>query len=111
MVGSHVFIESYLSHRCAHQFGLDQDGVGWCYTYFFRLGTGARCQMVSAYRTPTFSRYYQQWYYDAIRSYQSYTPFMVVWSTCPRDGQVSLGGIVSFDHRLFPNITVEPVDF
>jgi hypothetical protein len=52
----HVFIEPYLPHRCAHQFGLDQDvpapllcpaslaadleGVGWCYTHLFRLGTG-----------------------------------------------------------------------
>jgi Plant mobile domain len=84
-LGGYIFIEPYSPHRCAHQFGLDQDipapllrseslaadleGVGWCYTHLFRLGTGARCQMVSTSRVSTFSRRYQQWYHDAIRSY------------------------------------------
>jgi hypothetical protein len=67
--------------------------------------------MVSTSRTFTFSRRYQQWYYEAIRSYQSYTPLMVVRSTCPRDGQTLLDGTVSRDRSPFPDITIEPVDF
>jgi hypothetical protein len=74
-LGDHIFIEPYSPHRCAHQFGLDQDipapllrpefltadleGVGWCYTHLFQLGTGVCCQMVSTSRVPTFSRRYQ----------------------------------------------------
>jgi hypothetical protein len=73
--GDHIFIEPYSPHRCAHQFGLDQDipapllrpeflaadleGVGWCYTHLFRLGTGD----------------------------------------------------ISYGRSLFPDITVEPIDF
>jgi hypothetical protein len=38
---------------------------------------------------PYFSRRYQQWYDDVIRSYQSYTPLVVVRVPCPRDGQAS----------------------
>jgi hypothetical protein len=50
-LGSYMFIEPYSPHRCAHQFGLDQDipaslsrpislaadleGIGWYYTYLF----------------------------------------------------------------------------
>jgi hypothetical protein len=99
-LGSYMFIEPYSPHRCAHQFSLDQDipvpllcpislaadleGIGWCYTHLFRLGMGTRYQMVSTSRASTFSRRYQQWYYEAIRSYQSYTPSVVVRSTCPR---------------------------
>jgi hypothetical protein len=74
-LGGYIFIEPYSPHRCAHQFGLAQDipapllrpeylaadleGVGWCYTHFFRLSIGVRCQMVSTSRVPTFSRRYQ----------------------------------------------------
>jgi Plant mobile domain len=126
-LGDHIFIEPYSPHRCAHQFGLDQDipapllrpeflaadleGVGWCYTHLFRLGTGVHCQMVSTSRVPTFSRRYQQWYHDAIRSYQSYTPPIVARITCPRDGHVSSSGDISYGRSLFPDITVEPIDF
>jgi hypothetical protein len=72
---SYLFIEPYSPHRCAHQFGLDQDipaphlcpislaadleGIGWCYTHFFWLGTDTRYQMVSTSRASTFSRRYQ----------------------------------------------------
>jgi hypothetical protein len=71
------------------------------------------CQsgMVSTSRASTFSRRYQQWYYEAIRSYQSYTPLVVVRSTCPRDGQPLLDDTVSRDHSFFPDIALEPVDF
>jgi hypothetical protein len=67
--------------------------------------------MVSNSRTPTFSRHYQQWYYEVIRSYQSYTPPVVARSTCPRDGQALLDGTVSRDRSPFPNIAIEPVHF
>jgi hypothetical protein len=67
--------------------------------------------MVSTSRASTFSRRYQQWYYESIRSYQSYTPPVVVRSTCPRDGQPLLDGTVSRDRSPFPDIAVEPVDF
>jgi hypothetical protein len=30
---------------------------------------------------------------------------------CPRDGQVSSGGDISYDHSLFSDIAAEPVDF
>jgi hypothetical protein len=126
-LGSYMFIEPYSPHRCAHQFSLDQDipapllrpislaadleGIGWCYTHLFRLGTGTHYQMMSTSRTPTFSRRYQQWYYEAIHSYQSYTPLVVVRSTCPRGGQLLLDGIISRDRNPFPDISVEPVDF
>jgi hypothetical protein len=126
-LGSYMFIEPYSPHRCAHQFGLDQDilaplprpvalaadleDIRWCYTHLFRLGTGTRCQMVSTSRIPIFSRRYQQWYYEAIRSYQSYTPLVFVRSTCPRDGQALLDGTISRDRNPFPDIVVEPIDF
>jgi hypothetical protein len=58
-----------------------------------------------------FSRRYQQWYHDAIRSYQSYTPPIVACITCPRDGQASSSGDISYGRSLFPDISVEPVDF
>jgi hypothetical protein len=125
--GDHIFIEPYSPHRCAHQLGLDQDipapllrpeflaadleGVGWCYTHLFRLGTGVRCQMTSPSRVPTFSRRYQQWYHDAIRSYQSYTPPVVARITYPHDGHVSSSGDISYGRSLFPDIVVEPIDF
>jgi hypothetical protein len=89
----------------------DLEGIGWCYTHLFRLGTGTRYQMVSTSRASTFSRRYQQWYYEAIRSYQSYTPPVIVRSTCPQDGQPLLDGTVSRDRSPFPDIAVEPVDF
>jgi hypothetical protein len=126
-LGSYMFLEPYSPHRCAHQFSLDQDipapllrpisltadleGIGWCYTHIFRLGTDTRYQMVSTSRTSTFSRRYQQWYYEAIHSYQSYTPPVVARSTCPRDRHALLGGTVSRDHSSFPDIAIEPVDF
>jgi hypothetical protein len=125
--GSYIFIKPCSPHRCAHQFGLDQDiqapllrptslaadleGIGWCYTHLFQLGTGAHCKIVSTSRILTFPRHYQQWYYDVIRSYQSYTPLVVVRSTCPRDGQILLDGTISHDHCPFSDIVVEPVDF
>jgi hypothetical protein len=126
-LGSYLFIEPYSPHRCAHQFSLDQDipaplfrpvsltadleGITWCYTHLFRLGIGARYQMVSTSRISTFPRHYQQWYHDAIRSYQSYTPLVVVRNTCSRDGQVLLDDTVSRDRCPFSDIALEPVDF
>jgi hypothetical protein len=67
--------------------------------------------MVSTSRVPTFSRRYQQWYHDAIRSYQSYTPPVVAHVTCPRDGQVSSSDDISYGRSLFLDITIEPIDF
>jgi hypothetical protein len=67
--------------------------------------------MVSTSRASTFSRRYQQWYYESIRSYQSYTPPVVARITCPRDGHVSSSGDISYGRSLFPDITVEPIDF
>jgi hypothetical protein len=119
-LGSYMFLELYSPHRCAHQFGLDQDipaplfrpislaadleGIGWCYTHLFRLGAGTHYQMVSTSRAPTFSRRYQQWYYEAIRSYQSYTPLVAVRSTCPRDGQplLALSRVIAAFFRTLP---------
>jgi hypothetical protein len=61
-ISDYAFREPYSPHRCAHQFSLDQDvptflfrpeslgvdleGLGWCYSYLFRLETGSRFQMV-----------------------------------------------------------------
>jgi Plant mobile domain len=128
-IGSYTFIEPYSPHRCAHQFGLDQDipaplirpetmavdleGVGWCYTHLFRLRTGARCQMVSIARSPTFSRAYIQWYYDAIHFYQSFDPSVVISSTCPPDigSSQRLADPIIGGRDTFPVIIVAPVDF
>jgi hypothetical protein len=73
-IDDHAFIEPYSPHRCAHQFGLDQDvpafllrleflaadleGLGWCYSHLFRLETGSHFQIVHASHIPTFSRRY-----------------------------------------------------
>jgi Plant mobile domain len=73
-IGDYAFIEPYSPHRCAHQFGLDQDvptfllrpeslaadleGLGWCYSHLFRLGTGSHFQTVPASCASTFSRRY-----------------------------------------------------
>jgi hypothetical protein len=124
---SYVFIEPYSPHRCAHQFGLDQnipthllrlaylatdlEGVGWCYTHLFCLGTDVCCQMVSTSRILTFSRHYQQWYHNIIRSYQLYTPPVVVHITCPHDGQASSSGDISYGRSLFSDIAMDPIDF
>jgi Plant mobile domain len=128
-LGGYAFIEPYSPHRCAHQFGLDQDipapllrpvtmaadleGLGWCYTHLFRLETDTRCQMVSITRAPTFSRRYIQWYHSAIRSYQSYPPSTVIHSTCLRgDGASrSLVDLAAIDYSLFPDIDMAPADF
>jgi hypothetical protein len=126
-IGDYAFIEPYSPHRCAHQFGLDQDmpaflfrpkslavdleGLGWCYSYLFRLETGSRFQMVPTSRAPTFSRRYIWLYHDAIRSYQSYTPSVMARSTCPRDRGSSSPGLSYDDFIPFPPLSSEPVDF
>jgi hypothetical protein len=126
-IGDYAFIEPYSPHRCAHQFGLDQDvplfllhpeslaadleGLGWCYSHLFRLGTGSHFQTVPASRTPTFSRRYIWWYYNVIRSYQSYTPSVVVRSTCPRDRGSSSSSLSYDDFISFPLLSSVPVDF
>jgi Plant mobile domain len=128
-LGDHIFIEPYSPHRCAHQFGLDQDipaphfrptamaadleGLGWCYTHLFRMETDTRCHMVSITRAPTFSRRYIQWYHSAIRSYQSYPPSTVIHSTCPRGGGTSqsLVDLAATDYSPFPAIDMAPADF
>jgi hypothetical protein len=99
-IGDYAFIEPYSPYRCAHQFGLDQDvpafllrpeflvadleGLGWCYSYLFRLETSFHFHMVLASRVPTFSRRYIWWYYDVICSYQSYTHSVMARNTYPR---------------------------
>jgi hypothetical protein len=126
-IGDYAFIEPYSPHRCAHQFGLDQDvplfllrpeflaadleGLGWCYSHLFRLGIGSHFQTVPASRAPTFSRRYIWWYYNVIRSYQSYTPSVVVHSTCPRDRGSSSSSLSYNDFISFPPLSSEPVDF
>jgi hypothetical protein len=126
-IGDYAFIEPYSLHRCEHQFGLDQDvptflfrpeswgvdleGLGWCYSHLFRLGTGSRFQMVPTSRAPTFSRRYIWWYYDAIRSYQSYTPSVMARSTCPRDRGSSSSSLSYDDFISFPPLSSESVDF
>jgi hypothetical protein len=126
-IGDYAFIEPHSPHRCAHQFGLDQDvptfllrpeslaadleGLGWCYSHLFRLGTGSHFQTVPVSRASTFSRRYIWWYYNVIRSYQSYTPSVVTRSTCPR-GRGSSSSSFSHDDLVpFPPLSLEPVDF
>jgi Plant mobile domain len=126
-IGDYAFIEPYSPHRCAHQFGLDQDvptflfrpeslgvdleGLGWCYSHLFRLETGSCFQIVPTSRASTFSRRYIWWYYDAIRSYQSYTPSVMARSTCPRDRDSSSSSLSYDDFISFPPLSSEPVDF
>jgi Plant mobile domain len=131
----HAVIEPYSPHRCAHQFSLDQDiplmlrrppylavdmvGLGWCYSFLFRTGTGSQCQMASSSRTYIFSQGYQQWYHTLIATYQSIHPKTVVEAVCPdKDGRrkneifvSSILGPVTRDADLFPAVRGEPLDF
>jgi hypothetical protein len=131
----HAVIEPYSPHRCSHQFSLDQDiplmlrrpsylavdllGLGWCYAFLFRTGTGSRCQMASLSRTYMFSQSYQQWYWALITAYQSITPATLVRDVCvgyngKRKNIVSQSSIPESairDTDLFPAIRGEPLDF
>lgn len=68
-LGDRIILEPYMPHRCAHQFGLDQDipamiysssaisadleGFARCWATFLRTGTGSRFLMPKTARVAT----------------------------------------------------------
>ena len=72
-----------MPHRCAHQFGLDQDvpvmirtadsvvadldGAVRCWTAFLRLDTRCRFTIPSTSRVGIFSAFYEKWFHAMLR--------------------------------------------
>jgi hypothetical protein len=88
-----------MPHRCAHQFGLDQDipfrisppstisagseGLARCWSSFLRIGTGSRFLMPKTARAATFTAFYCRWFHDLVHQCKSYPPPALVTLTCP----------------------------
>lgn len=88
-----------MPHRCAHQFGLDQDipfrisppstisagseGLARCWSSFLRIGTGSRFLMPKTARAATFTAFYCRWFHDLVHKCKSYPPPALVTLTCP----------------------------
>ena len=82
-LGDRVILEPYMPHRCAHQFGLDQDvpvmirtadsivadldGATRCWTAFLRLDTRCRFTIPSTSRAGIFSAFYEKWFHAMLR--------------------------------------------
>ena len=82
-LGDRVILEPYMPHRCAHQFGLDQDvpvmirtadsvvadldGAVRCWTAFLRLDTRCRFTIPSTSRVGIFSAFYEKWFHAMLR--------------------------------------------
>lgn len=101
-LGDRIILEPYMPHRCAHQFGLDQDipamiysssaisadleGFARCWATFLRTGTGSRFLMPKTARVATFTAFYCRWFHDLVQQCQSHPPPYLVSITCPARG-------------------------
>ncbi|KAF3330070.1 Plant mobile domain-containing protein [Carex littledalei] len=85
-LGDRVILEPYMPHRCARQFGFDQDipamvwtgslmaadlaGAARCWESILRTDTRVSFTIPSTSRVGVFSAAYQKWFYDMVQSCQ-----------------------------------------
>ena len=81
-LGDRIVLEPYMTHRCAHQFGLDQDiphlvpvpqdlsadldGLARSWAQLLRTGTGVRFLMPKTSRVGIFTSHYARWFHDSV---------------------------------------------
>ena len=98
-LGDRVVLEPYMPHRCAHQFGLDQDipllvpvpqdlsadldGLAKSWAQLLRTGTGVRFLMPKTSRVGIFTSHYARWFHDSVSQRHSYRPAELVNIVCP----------------------------
>jgi hypothetical protein len=98
-LGDRVILEPYMPHRCAHQFGLDQDVpvmirtadsivadldcATRCWTAFLRLDTRCRFTIPSTSRVSIFSVFHERWFHAMVQPCMFHTLEYWLRIVCP----------------------------